>query len=128
ALRVGEENILTNPGYIARNCNAGGVVCLPDPFADPNLDTSKIQTVPDATYDPGSVATGQPQYVIESLGSNWINPESDTGFNQTANAHQYGAQGKSSTATYYRITARSGDPALIGDRAVVTLQVIIKQS
>lgn len=128
ALRVARERLLTHPDEIARNCRAGGVICLPNPFTDANLPSDGVHTVSTTDFTVGAVATGQPQYVIESLGNNWINPTSDTGFNQTANSAQYGAQGKSSTATYYRITARSGDPAKVGDRAVVTLQTVIKQS
>lgn len=128
ALRVAQQSILDHPNQVARNCRAGGVICLSNPFTDPNLSSSKVQTVPTSEYQAGNVASGQPQYVIESLGNTWINPETDTGYNQTANAVQYGAQGMSSTATYYRITARSGDPSKVGDRAVVTLQAVIKQS
>jgi type IV pilus assembly protein PilX len=69
--------------------------------------------------------------VIENMG-NWYDPDTDTGYNQTANSHQYGAQGTSTTAVYYRVTARSEDPASASssgtaDRAVVTLQAVIKQ-
>lgn len=128
ALRVASDRLLNHPDEIARNCRAGGVICLPNPFSDPNLPDDSVHTVTTTDFTASTVATGQPQYVIESLGNNWINPQSDTGFNQTANSAQYGAQGKSSTATYYRITARSGDPAKVGDRAVVTLQTVIKQS
>jgi len=128
ALRVARDRLLSHPDEIARNCRAGGVICLPNPFTDPNLPENSVHSVATTDFTADAVATGQPQYIIESLGNNWINPQSDTGFNQTANSAQYGVQGKSSTATYYRITARSGDPAKVGDRAVVTLQTIIKQS
>ncbi|HET6805379.1 MAG TPA: PilX N-terminal domain-containing pilus assembly protein [Frateuria sp.] len=131
ALRVAQQRILTHPGELARNCQAGGVVCEGNPFDDPNLDQDKIVTVPEGTasgqFSASSVASGQPQYVVENMGS-WADPDSDTGFNQSANAAQYGAQGKSSTATFYRITARSGDPSTVDNRAVVTLQAMVKQN
>nr|WP_253260888.1 PilX N-terminal domain-containing pilus assembly protein [Rhodanobacter glycinis] len=134
ALVVAENRVITNPGLIARDCQAGGVACQGNPFTDPNFDQSKIVNVPAsssssasaAAFTAGTVSTGQPQYVIENMG-NWLDPSSNTGYNQTANAAQYGAQGTSSTAQYYRITARSGDPANVGDRAVVTLQAMVKQ-
>jgi type IV pilus assembly protein PilX len=126
ALRIAEARIISNPSDIARNCQSGGTTCLDNPFDDPNLLSSKIHTLPTSAYAAQSNATGQPQYVIESMG-HWINFSSDTGYNRTANAAQYGAQGKSSTAMYYRITVRSGDPAKVGDRAVVTLQTVIRQ-
>ncbi|MBD8871988.1 pilus assembly protein [Rhodanobacter sp. DHB23] len=130
AMRAATARIAGNPGDIARNCQAGGVFCQGNPFDDPNLDTSKIITVNSGTgtgqFDAGGLAASQPQYVIENMG-NWYNPSTSTGFGQSANSHNYGAQGTSTTAVYYRVTARSGDPAVVGDRAVVVLQAMIKQ-
>lgn len=130
ALRIAAQRIATNPTDLARNCQAGGIICPANPFTDSNLDKTKIFTVQRGTgpgqFTVGNAAAGQPQYVIESLGD-WNNVDSDTGFGQTANAHNYGAQGKSSTAVYYRITVRSGDPSKVGGRAVVTLQAIVKR-
>lgn len=130
AMRAAQAHIVANPGDIARNCQAGGVVCQADPFNDPNFDTSKIITVGQGTasdqFTASSIASGQPQYVIENMG-NWYDPNTSTGYNQSANAHNYGAQGVSTTAVYYRVTARSADPATAGNRAVVTLQAMIKQ-
>jgi type IV pilus assembly protein PilX len=58
---------------------------------------------------------------------NWVNQKTSTGFGSTANSRNYGVQGSSGTSVYYRITARSGDPALVGDHSVVTIQVVVKQ-
>ncbi|NMW23148.1 pilus assembly protein [Rhodanobacter denitrificans] len=130
AMRAAAALVATNPGIIARNCQAASVVCLGNPFTDPQFPTGKIQTVTAGTaagqFTVGSVAAGQPQYVVENMG-NWVDTTSSTGFNQSANSQNYGAQGTSTTAVYYRITARSGDPAVVGDRAVVMLQATIKQ-
>ncbi|MFK2876817.1 pilus assembly PilX family protein [Rhodanobacter hydrolyticus] len=130
AVRAATARITGNPGDIARNCQAGGVFCQGNPFDDPKLDTSKIITVSPGTgtgqFDAGGLAASKPQYVIENMG-NWYNPNTSTGFGQSANSHNYGAQGTSTTAVYYRITARSGDPAVVGDRAVVVLQAMVKQ-
>lgn len=130
ALRAATARITTNPADIARDCQAGGIYCQANPFTDPNLDASKIITVTSGTgsgqFNAGTLAASQPQYVVENMG-NWYDPSSSTGFNQSANSHNYGAQGTSTTAVYYRVTARSGDPAVVGDRAVVTLQAMVKQ-
>jgi type IV pilus assembly protein PilX len=130
AMRAATARIAANPGDVARNCQAGGVFCQGNPFDDPNLDTSKIIPVVSGTaagqFAKSTVAASQPQYVVENMG-NWVDPTSSTGFGQSANSHNYGAQGTSTTAVYYRITARSGDPATVGDRAVVVLQAMIKQ-
>lgn len=125
-LRAAAAALTGNAAVIARNCGQGGVTCLANPFADAALPANKIQTVASAAYAAGSAAASQPQYAIENMGS-YPDPDSSTGFNQSANAAQYGAQGSTTTAIYYRITARSGDPATIGDRAVVTLQTMYKQ-
>ena len=130
AMRAAQARVAANPGDIARNCQAGGVFCQSDPFSDPGLDTSKIVTVTSGTgtgeFAKSALATSQPQYVIENMG-NWYDPSTSTGYGQSANAHNYGAQGTSTTSVYYRVTARSGDPATVGDRAVVVLQSMIKQ-
>jgi type IV pilus assembly protein PilX len=130
AMRAAAQLIASTPGIVARNCQAASVVCLANPFDDPNLAASSIYTVAVGTgtgqFTAGKVAQGQPQYVVENMG-NWHDPSTSTGYNQTANSAQYGAQGTSTTAIYYRITARSGDPATVGDRAVVVLQAMIKQ-
>ena len=130
ALRAAKLRIPGNPSDIARNCRTGSSVCLSNPFNDPNLPSGSIRDVAsgsaDGQFTKASVAASQPQYVIENMG-NWADPTSDTGFDQSANAYNYGNSGGSTTAVYYRITARSGDPAVVGDRAVVVLQAIVKQ-
>lgn len=130
AMRAAQARVASNPGDIARNCQAGGVYCQANPFNDPNLDQSKIIPVVSGTgagqFAASSLAVSQPQYVIENMG-NWYDPSTSTGYGQSANAHNYGAQGTSTTSVYYRVTARSGNPAAVGDRAVVVLQSIIKQ-
>ncbi len=132
AMRAATDLIATDPGKIARNCQAGGVVCLANPFDDANLPSGSIYSVQPGTtagkYVAGANAPGQPQFVIENLG-NWADSSTSTGYNQTANAHNYGAQGVSSTSVFYRITARSSDPASAdsSNRAIVTLQAVIKQ-
>lgn len=131
-LRVAQWTLQNAPGTITlvRDCSVSGANCTGDPFTDPNLPANAIQTVAAGAgagqFTPSGVAAGQPEYVVENMGP-WSDPNSSTGFGQTANAAQYGAQGLSTTVTYYRITARSGDPANIGDRSVVTLQAMVKQ-
>lgn len=126
ALEAGAKALPTSAAVIARNCGQGGDICQANPFEDPGLDTSTIQTVTTGDFTVGANAAGQPQYVIENMGT-YADPSSSVGYTQTANSAQYGAQGVTTTAIYYRITARSGDPAVIGDRAVVLLQAMYKQ-
>lgn len=124
-LVAGAAALASSPGTI-RNCGQGGGICRANPFEDEGFDASFIQTLGSAEFDGGGTAAAPPQYVIESMGT-YIDPSSSTGFSQSANSAQYNAPGSSMTAIYYRITARSGDPAAIGERAVVTLQAMYKQ-
>lgn len=130
ALRAATTLVPSQPTLIWHNCQTSGVVCLPDPFNDPNLPSGAIHPVSSGTsagaYSAGVTAGYQPQYVVESMG-NWVDQNANTGFGNTANSRNYGVQGSSATSVYYRITARSGDPAVVKDRAVVTLQAVIKQ-
>ncbi len=125
ALVAGAEALSLNTAGI-RNCGQGGLPCRADPFQDPNLPAGSIRTVSGERFNASPGAAGQPQYVIENMGT-YPDASSSTGLGQSANAAQYGAQGASMTAVYYRITARSGDPAASGDRAVVTLQAMYRQ-
>jgi type IV pilus assembly protein PilX len=121
AMREAQSKLISNPGDVSRNCQSASVNCLANPF-----DSTGNTVITVSNYTASSVALGQPQYVVESMGS-WQDPTSDNGFDQSANSHNYGVNGGSTTAIYYRITARSGDPTKVGDRAVVVLQAIVKQ-
>lgn len=126
AMEVAKQAILSSASAAVRNCKLTVNQCLSNPFEDPNLPNNSIKDVPTASYQPTGAVTGTPEYVIENLGQ-WVNPSSDTGFNQTANSSQYGAQGKSSMATFYRVTVRSADPKDVQGHAIVTLQAIVMQ-
>ncbi|HET7329539.1 pilus assembly PilX family protein [Dyella sp.] len=130
AVRAATALIPTTPTLIWHNCQAGGVTCLPNPFNDSTLPSSAIHSVSKGTgtgyYTASPAAASQPQFVVENMG-NWVNQKTSTGFGNTANSRNYGVQGGTGTQVYYRITARSGDPTLVGDHAVVTIQVVIKQ-
>ena len=133
AMRAASDLIATSPNLIARNCQTGGTVCGANPFEDSAITAGDIHTVQSGTavgqYSYGPAATGQPQYVIEDMG-NWSDASQNTGFNQTANSRNAGVQGASITSTYSRITARSGDPGdskTTDNRAIVTLQAVIKR-
>jgi type IV pilus assembly protein PilX len=130
AVRAATVKVTSNPMVIWHNCQTSGVTCLPNPFNDPNLPNNAINPVSAGTsagtYTAGVTAGYQPQYVVENMG-NWVDQNTNTGFGNTANSRNYGVQGSSGTSVYYRITARSGDPAVVKDRAVVTIQAVIKR-
>jgi type IV pilus assembly protein PilX len=125
ALRAAQDAIGSSGTAAAiQSCN-GSTACTANPFDVSSLASAAIP-VPTSIYTASVGSVEQPTYIIEDMGS-WSDPSSSTGFNQSANAAQRGAQGMSNTAEYYRVTARSGDPASVGDRAVVILQETIKQ-
>lgn len=65
-------------------------------------------------------AAGRPQYFVQYLGQRESTDELQQ--NQSANANQYGGGGGVTLESFYRIIARSHDPAAVNDRAVVVLQ------
>lgn len=133
ALREGEAAILTATAALPapagfEDCSvpAGGSsttppanYCLANPFEDSGVPSNQVVTVDDDDFDPGSVAAAEPQYVIQYLGE-FAAP--DVAIHQVGGQSRYGAPPPKKLADYYRITARSGDPAKVGERAVVVLQ------
>ena len=139
AMRAAESLVLSSPNAaFIRNCDPNsGNSCLANPFEDPNLPSADIQTVAPGTaagqFTASNLSVSQPQFVIENMGI-YADPAANPNAILTSNALQYdqgvgsgGGGNASSSSTYYRITARSGDPTAIGDRSVVTLQSMIKQ-
>ncbi|AIF48884.1 pilus assembly PilX family protein [Dyella japonica] len=128
ALRVAQSRIASHPEEIARHCRATSTACLSNPFNDPGLPAGSIHTVEnhggDGSFTASVEAAGQPQYVIEHMGD-WVDTALDAVVEQSANAHNYGDPG--ALRTTYRITARSSDPAVTGDRMLVVLQATIEQ-
>ncbi len=105
--------------------NAPPVKCLANPFNDPGVPAADIVTVPASAFSASAVSASQPQYVVQYLG-NFRMP--------TPKVRQigggpgtYGGSAFTDYADYYRITARSGDPMLVGNRAVVTLQSVFRK-
>lgn len=66
------------------------------------------------------LSAGTPQYIIQFLGQRDSTDELNLG--SSANANQYGGGGGVPLESFYRIIARSHDPAAVADRSVVVLQ------
>lgn len=121
ALRVAESRLTAGTATVWRDCSL--VTCTSD------YTGATWQDVTNGEYDAAGLSAGAAQYVIEDMG-NWTDYESSTGFGQSANANQYGAQGVTQLRPFLRITARSHNPAAAGaddQRAVVMLQIWVKQ-
>jgi len=136
-LQAAAQKLSNSTAVIARTCAAGGVACAANPFTDSTLSSTNYQSVASgaasgqftmaanaAVSSSGTIAP--PQYVIEYMGL-WPDYSSSNGYNQTANSNAYGNHNPSIMVPYYRITSRSADPSVVGDRAVVTLQAMYKQ-
>lgn len=123
ALRQGEAAASAAAGPSTfRDCSSTSAnKCVPNPFTD---TTVAPVSVTKAAFFPGAVAGGyQPQYVVEYLGNFTIPPPN---VHQISNCSGYAPCGVSTTADFYRISARSG-PADINGRATVTLQTVYRR-
>lgn len=96
--------------------------CQSNPFTDPNVPSSNIKTVAASAYDAGNMVASKPQYIVQYMG-NFPMPAPPV--KQTSHT-SYGGSSIKPTADFYRITARSGDPAVIGGRASVVLQSMFR--
>ena len=59
------------------------------------------------------------------MGESTTGDSSYLGYGDSANAAQYGSEGGQTNGYFFRITARSADPAVVSDRALVVLQTRI---
>lgn len=108
-----------------RDCTRGGEPCLPDAFTDPNRIAGAIH----AANVVGELATASPQYIVErvAVGGGGAGLGCSSANAKQRNADFNGACLSTNEPTkFYRITARSGDPDLVGNRAIVTLQSVIR--
>lgn len=125
ALRAGEAAVRQNwqantPKAAAHiNCETVGTVCDVIP---PNTYSGGGTGWTNATASTQGTVAGTPQYFIEYMGESTTGDTSYLGFGDSANAAQYGAEGGQTNGYFFRITARSADPAAVSDRALVVLQ------
>lgn len=121
ALRQGAMAVQASASSSAfYDCSPTGNLCLPNPLVDTNVPAADLVTVPQASFNPGGLATGQPQFVVEYLG-NFSLPKSNV--TQLSNCAGYAPCGQTAKADFYRITARSGVADVKG-RASVVLQSV----
>jgi type IV pilus assembly protein PilX len=107
------------------NCAAStGIVCLSNPFIDPNVTATYITTVSSTTQFNAGGMVSQPQYVIQYMG-NFKIPTPTVKVIGCGGGYN-GCQQAPQTADFYRITARSGNPATNTDRAYVILQSVFR--
>lgn len=124
------EGAITNSWKIT---DLGGTDCSPSVSLCPEAPADTF-TGTDATWiDVGTpynvdaaVTPNKPQYTVELMGTG----PSESSLDLSANADytNYGNSYPPDNVAYYRVTARSSNPATAGDRSVVVLQTTVKRS
>ena len=96
--------------------------CQTNPFNDSNVPASDIYSIPKGTYDAGTMAASQPQYIVQYMGK-FALPTPPV--RQLSGCSGYLPCNPPALVDFYRITARSG-PADANGRASVTLQSVYR--
>lgn len=129
ALRDAEKLIQTEAGKgntVGFNCvKVPGTVCpaVPSNTYTGNASSSCVPGDQECWVDGTVTPTGQAvpaQYYIQYLGQR--TSEDQLGLGSSINQNQYGGTGGTSLEHYYRVIARSGNPAASNGRAIVVLQ------
>lgn len=125
-LRAGESWVTANSTNTAliRNCSIAGTQCIANPFDTGGASSSLFQSVATGTFNAGPLNAGQPQFVVEFMGS--CDPNGGN-FQFTNDQNNQGGGGSlTSAGVCYRVTARSNANAATNDRSQVTLQSIVR--
>jgi type IV pilus assembly protein PilX len=131
ALRAAESAITAD----WRIANLGGRDCSPDvatlcPVVPANAFSgtdAAWRNVP-ATFDINNANTpGIPQYQVQFMGTG--RAANSLGTSENADTTNYGSGSPPDNVAFYRVTARSSDPApgTLGERSIVVLQSTIKR-
>lgn len=108
-----------------RNCSpASGNICLANPLSSLPAASPFIQTVTSTAFNAGSLAAGQPKFVIEYMGNFKAPPPT---VQQLSGCSGYAPCGLTNNADYYRITVSSGPSTATTDRATVTMQSMFRR-
>jgi type IV pilus assembly protein PilX len=128
ALRAAEAAISANWQIATLN----GVDCKPAVAQCPVVPTDAFTGTSanwidvDAAFNVNStLASGVPQYQIHLIGTG--SASNSYGASDNANTANYGSNGNIDNVAFYRVTARSSNPALSGGRAIVVLQTMVRK-
>lgn len=129
-LKVADAGAKNKP--IGFDCSAVGVICETVPANAYTGNTAGCAAnsqncwinVTGATVDTG---VGKPQYYVEFMDDENTAKTNQLGTETSANAMQYGGAGGVPISKYYRVTARSNDPSLATNRAIVVLQSTVER-
>jgi type IV pilus assembly protein PilX len=124
------EGAITNSWKIAdlsgTDCSPSVSLCAEVP-SDTFTGTDSTWVDVDTAHNvDASVAPDKPQYTVELMGTG--PSENNLDLNANADYANYGNAYPPDNVAYYRVTARSSNPATAGDRSVVVLQTTVKRS
>jgi len=129
ALRAAEAAISANWQIATLNgvdCSPTAAVQCPIAPADAFTGTSANWIDVSGPYNVNSaLSSGVPQYQIHLIGTGTADNSYDTSAN--ANSSNYGSNAAPDNVAFYRVTARSSNPALSGGRAIVVLQTMVRR-
>ncbi|WP_409524651.1 pilus assembly PilX family protein [Nitrincola sp. MINF-07-Sa-05] len=89
------------------------------------VNITALPNIPNQFLVNTDITLGTPQVYIQLIARV---EDKEAQQNQSANEQQYGSNSVSDEVWYYRITARSGDPSTINERAFAALQTTVKRS
>jgi type IV pilus assembly protein PilX len=128
ALRAAEAAITANWKIAVlggEDCSLVACALVPtNAFTSTNamwLDTAATYDVNDAR-----TPTGFPQYYIQFMGTGTA--DNSGGASGNADLTNYGSATPPDNVAYYRVTARSNDPANVGGRSIVVLQSTVRRA
>jgi type IV pilus assembly protein PilX len=129
ALRAAEAAISANWQIATLNgidCSPTTGVQCPLVPTDAFTGTSAAWRNVSASYNVNSgMSLGVPQYQIHLIGTGTA--DNTFGTEANANSNNYGSNSAPDSVAFYRVTARSSNPALSGDRSIVVLQTTVRR-
>lgn len=121
ALRAAEAALSANPN-LGVNCTPGNTACDAVPATAFSGTDGNWVTAPAAFSVNAGKSAGAGQYHIQFVARE-LSSEDELGLSSSANSAQYGSPSGTPPVNYYRITARSHEPAADNNtRSIVVLQ------
>lgn len=127
ALRAAEVEITKNYQIAALNgidCSVAACPVVPASAFNTTADAAWRDVAADYNVNT-AMAPGTPQYHIAFMGTG--RADNSLGTKENADSTNYGGSGSPDNVAYYRVTARSTAPSLLGGRSLVVLQTTVKR-
>ncbi len=126
ALRAAEAAITANWQITTlggTDCSSAACPTVPaNAFTGTDATWHNVEETYDVNED---MSPGVPQYTIQFMGTG--SAPNNLGTRDNADAANYGSGAAPDNVAFYRVTARSADPATLDGRSVVVLQTTVKR-